>query len=54
MSPHPAPAPQQQPPVTYLSVRVHRGDDPVELQRRLEACLLIARTVAPAVLPVAS
>lgn len=49
-----ATVPQQQPQVAYLSVRVHRGDDPVELQRRLEACLLIARSIAPAVLPVAS
>lgn len=48
-----APA-QQQPTVTYLSVRVHRDDDPVELQRRLEAVLLIARSVAPALLPAAS
>ena len=51
----PVTGPAQQPSsVTYLSVRVHRGDDPVELQRRLEAVLLIARSVAPAVLPAAS
>jgi hypothetical protein len=46
----PTAAPAQQQPV-YLSVRVHRGDHPVELERRLEACLLIARTLAPVVLP---
>jgi len=51
----PLTAPAQQPStVTYLSVRVQRGDDAAELQRRLEAVLLIARSVAPAVLPVAS
>ena len=52
MSSSAAPAPQSSP--VYLSVRVHKGDHPAELQRRLEACLLIARTVAPAVLPVAA
>jgi hypothetical protein len=46
----PTAAPAQQQPV-YLSVRVHKGDHPVELERRLEACLLIARTLAPVVLP---
>ena len=49
MPPVAAPASQQSP--VYLSVRVHKGDHPVELQRRLEACLLIARTLAPVVLP---
>jgi hypothetical protein len=28
-------------------VRAHRGEDAVELQRRLEAFLLIARRVSP-------
>lgn len=50
----PVTAPVQPSPVTYLSLRVHRGDDAAELQRRLEAVLLIARSVAPALLPVAS
>jgi hypothetical protein len=50
----PVTAPVQPSPVTYLSLRVHRGDDAAELQRRLEAVLLIARSVAPAVLPAAS
>ena len=54
MSPLTAPTPPQPSPVTYLSVRVHQGDDPAELQRRIEACLLIARSVAPALLPAAS
>lgn len=55
MSPLAAPVQQQQSSVGYLSVRVHQGDDAAELQRRLEACLLIARSVAPAVLlPAAS
>ena len=31
------------------SVRAHRGEDAAELQRRLEAFLLIARRVFPAV-----
>ena len=52
MSSSTAPVQQQSP--VYLSVRVHKGDHPVELQRRLEACLLIARTVAPVVLPTAA
>ena len=47
-------APVQQSSAVYLSVRVHKGDHPAELQRRLEACLLIARTLAPAVLPTAA
>jgi len=51
MSPAAAPAPQSS---AYLSVRVHKGDHPAELQRRLEACLLIARTLAPVVLPKAA
>jgi len=50
----PTAAPVQQPASVYLSVRVHKGDHPAELQRRLEACLLIARTVAPVVLPAAA
>jgi hypothetical protein len=50
----PVTAPAQPSSVTYLSLRVRRGDDAAELQRRLEAVLLIARSVAPAVLPVAS
>ena len=52
MPPVAAPALKQSP--VYLSVRVHKGDHPVELQRRLEACLLIARTLAPTVLPTAA
>ena len=47
-------APVQQSSAVYLSVRVHKGDNPVELERRLEACLLIARTLAPTVLPAAA
>jgi len=47
-------APVPSPSSVYLSVRVHKGDHPVELQRRLEACLLIARTLAPALLPAAA
>ena len=31
-----------------FALRVHRGDDATELQRRLEACMLIVRRVAPA------
>lgn len=53
MPPLAAPAQQQQS-ALYLSVRVHKGDHPAELQRRLEAALLIARTVAPSVLPSAA
>jgi hypothetical protein len=30
-----------------MALRVHRGEDAVELQRRLEAFLLIARRVSP-------
>ena len=54
MSPLAAHIPQQPSHLSYLSVRVHRGDDAAELQRRIEACLLIVRSVAPALLPVAS
>ena len=50
----PTAAPVQQQSSAYLSVRVHKGDHPAELQRRLEACLLIARTLAPVVLPKAA
>jgi hypothetical protein len=46
--------PVSQSSAVYLSVRVHKGDHPAELQRRLEACLLIARTLAPVVLPAAA
>ena len=35
-------------PTQLSSVRVQRGDDAAELQRRLEAFLLIARRVLPA------
>lgn len=34
-------------PTQLSSVRAQRGDDAVELQRRLEAFLLIARRVLP-------
>lgn len=37
-----------------FALRVHRGDDATELQRRLEACLLIVRRVAPALADSAS
>ena len=36
-------------PAPLSSVRAHRGDDAAELQRRLEAFLLIARRVSPEV-----
>ena len=36
-------------PASLSSVRAHRGDDAAELQRRLEAFLLIARRVSPEV-----
>lgn len=37
-----------------FALRVNRGDDATELQRRLEACLLIVRRVAPALAQPAS
>jgi hypothetical protein len=46
MSSHTAPSDQFS--ASFGSVRAHRGDDAAELQRRLEAFLLIARRVAPA------
>ena len=36
-------------PADLSAVRAHRGEDAVELQRRLEAFLLIARRVSPEV-----
>ena len=35
----------------FLSLRLRADDDPAELQRRLEACLLIVRRVAPVLVP---
>ena len=42
-------APLAPAPAAVLELRVHRGEDAVELQRRLEAFLLIARRVSPEV-----
>jgi hypothetical protein len=36
-------------PADLTAVRAHRGEDAVELQRRLEAFLLIARRISPEV-----
>ncbi len=36
-------------PADLAAVRAHRGEDAAELQRRLEAFLLIARRVSPEV-----
>ncbi len=47
------PAPASQLPDAPFALRVRHGDDAVELQRRLEACLLIVRRVAPVLSPVA-
>ena len=43
----PTPAPVPAPPFPAPAVRASRGDDLVDLQRRLEAWLLIARFVTP-------
>ena len=49
----PFPAPVSQSPDAPFALRVRHGDDAVELQRRLEACLLIVRRVAPVLTPAA-
>lgn len=43
-----APSASTPPPAHFPSVLVRRHEDLADLQRRLEACLLIVRHVAPA------
>jgi len=43
-----APITDERLPAYFPAVLVHPDEDPADLQRRLEACLLIVRHIAPA------